>query len=127
VPLVVFAGESPINAKWYNQAIDQAPLVAATGAHYVRAHSAKLMHEYVREAFYVARYERRPTVLGVPYDLQKVTYAGPDYKPSASYIPKPGRTPPNPERRAGRQDRERQASYHHRRPRRGGVRRAGRD
>jgi acetolactate synthase-1/2/3 large subunit len=98
IPLVVFAGESPINAKWYNQAIDQAPIVNATGAHYVRAHSAKLMHEYVREAFYVARYERRPTVLGVPYDLQKVAYGGgPGYKPSASYIPKPGRTPPNPE------------------------------
>ena len=98
VPLVVFAGESPINAKWYNQAIDQAPLVTATGAHYVRAHSAKLMHEYVREAFYVARHDRRPTVLGVPYDLQKLPHvAGPDYKPSASYIPKPGRTQPNPE------------------------------
>jgi len=25
VPLVVFAGESPINARWYNQALDQAP------------------------------------------------------------------------------------------------------
>ena len=98
VPLVVFAGESPINAKWYNQAIDQAPLVNATGAHYVRAHSAKLMHEYVREAFYTARYERRPTVLGVPYDLQKVAWSGgPDYEPSASYIPQPGRTHPNPE------------------------------
>ena len=98
VPLVVFAGESPINAKWYNQAIDQAPLVTATGAHYVRAHSAKLMHEYVREAFYTARYERRPTVLGVPYDLQKVTWSGgPDYKPSADYIPQPGRTLPSPE------------------------------
>ncbi len=97
VPLVVFAGETPINAKWYNQAIEQAPLVTATGAHYVRAHSAKLMHEYVREAFYVARYERRPTVLGVPYDLQKLTFAGGDYKPSASYIPQPGRTPPNPD------------------------------
>ncbi len=76
VPLVVFAGESPINAKWYNQAIDQAPLVTATGAHYVRAHSAKLMHEYVREAFYVARHDRRPTVLGVPYDLQKAPARG---------------------------------------------------
>ncbi len=98
IPLVVFAGESPINAKWYNQAIDQAPIVNATGAHYVRAHSAKLMHEYVREAFYVARYDRRPTVLGVPYDLQKLAYGGgPDYRPSAAYIPKPGRTPPNPE------------------------------
>src|SRR5438132_4543204 len=98
VPLVVFAGESPINAKWYNQQIDQAPIVTATGAHYVRAHSAKLMHEYVREAFYVARHERRPTVLGVPYDLQKLAYAGgPDYKPSEAYIPKPGRTLPNPD------------------------------
>jgi acetolactate synthase I/II/III large subunit len=26
-PMVVFAGESPINAKFYNQYIDQAPLV----------------------------------------------------------------------------------------------------
>jgi thiamine pyrophosphate-dependent acetolactate synthase large subunit-like protein len=98
VPLVVFAGESPINAKWYNQQIDQAPLVNATGAHYVRAHSAKLMHEYVREAFYTARYERRPTVLGVPYDLQKSAWSGgPDYKPSAAYIPQAGRTLPSPE------------------------------
>ena len=31
LPMVVFAGESPINAKFYNQAIDQAPLVTATG------------------------------------------------------------------------------------------------
>ena len=95
VPLVVFAGEAPINAKWYNQQIDQGPIVAATGAHYVRAHSARLMHEYVREAFYVARYERRPTVLGVPYDLQKVPYSGPpEYQTSAAYIPQTGRTPP---------------------------------
>lgn len=98
VPLVVFAGESPINAKWYNQAIDQAPLVTATGAHYVRAHSAKLMHEYVREAFYTARYDRRPTVLGVPYDLQKTAWSGgPEYKPSTAYIPQPGRTLPSPQ------------------------------
>src|SRR6266567_8770781 len=96
VPLVVFAGESPINAKFYNQQIEQAPIVTATGAHYVRAHSAKLMHEYVREAFYVARHERRPTVLGVPYDLQKQPHVGPsDYKTSAAYIPQTGRTPPN--------------------------------
>jgi acetolactate synthase-1/2/3 large subunit len=98
VPLVVFAGEAPIDARWYNQQIDQGPLVTATGAHYVRAHSAKLLHEYVRESFYVARHERRPTVLGVPYDLQKQPYSGPsEYKPSAAYIPQTGRTPPNPE------------------------------
>ena len=39
LPMVVFAGEPPINAKFYNQNIDQAPLVTATGAHYIAAHS----------------------------------------------------------------------------------------
>ena len=32
LPMVVFAGEAPINAEFYNQQIDQAPLVTATGA-----------------------------------------------------------------------------------------------
>jgi acetolactate synthase-1/2/3 large subunit len=98
VPLVVFAGESPINARFYNQAIDQGPIVHATGAHYVRAHSVTRMLDHVREAFYVARYERRPVVLGVPYDLQKLPFAGPpDYEASAAYIPQTGRTPPDPQ------------------------------
>ncbi len=130
VPLVVFAGESPMNAKWYNQAIEQAPLVNATGAHYVRAHSAKLMHEYVREAFYTARYERRPTVLGVPYDLQKVTYVGrPRLQALGGLHPAAGphAAESRSGRHAGRQDRERQAADDHRRPRRGGLRRQGRD
>jgi acetolactate synthase I/II/III large subunit len=96
IPLVVFAGESPINARFYNQAIDQGPIVHATGAHYVRAHSTARMLDCVREAFYVARYERRPVVLGVPYDLQKLPYAGaPGYVPSAAFIPQTGRMPPN--------------------------------
>jgi len=98
VPMVVFAGESPINAKWYNQALDQAPLVTATGAHYVRAHSTARMYDAVREAFYVARHERRPVVLGVPYDLQKLPLPGPsDYVASSFLIPETGRTPPNPD------------------------------
>src|SRR5262249_37793296 len=97
VPLVVFAGEAPINAKWYNQALDQPPLAAATGAHYMPAHSAQRMHQYVREAFYVARHERKPVVLGVPYDLQKQPL--PDlgqYQPSASVLPPTEPLPPNP-------------------------------
>ena len=98
VPMVVFAGESPINARWYNQALDQAPLVTATGAYYVRAHSAVRIYDSVREAFYVARHERRPAVLGVPYDLQKLPLPGSsDYVSSSSLIPETGRTPPNSE------------------------------
>ena len=97
IPLVVFAGEAPINARWYNQALEQPPLAAATGAHYISAHSLQRMHQYVREAFYVARHERKPVVLGVPYDLQKQPLPSiGEYQPSATVLPLTGPTPPNP-------------------------------
>jgi thiamine pyrophosphate-dependent acetolactate synthase large subunit-like protein len=52
----------------------------------------------VREAFYVARHERRPAVLGVPYDLQKQPCPGTsEYVSSSSLIPETGRTTPNSE------------------------------
>lgn len=97
VPLVVFAGEVPMNAKWYVQAIEQAPLATATGTHYIAAHAPKRMHQYVREAFYVARHERRPVVIGVPYDLQKQPFPdiGP-YEPSSTIVPAAAPLPPNP-------------------------------
>ena len=97
IPLVVFAGEAPMHARWYNQALDQPPLAAATGAHYISAHSPQRMYQYVREAFYVARHERKPAVLGVPYDLQKQPL--PDigeYQPSSTVLPQTEPTPPNP-------------------------------
>src|SRR5215468_3569173 len=98
LPMVVFAGEAPINAKFYNQYLDQAPLVTATGAHYIAAHSVPRMMDYVREAFHIAKYERRPTVLGIPYDLQKVEYmANQPYETSAMYQSKAGRMHPDPE------------------------------
>ncbi len=98
LPMVVFAGESPINAKFYNQAIDQAPLVTATGAHYIAAHSVPRMMDYVREAFHIAKDERQPVVLGIPYDLQKVEHmANQPYETSAMYQPKVGRMHPDPE------------------------------
>jgi thiamine pyrophosphate-dependent acetolactate synthase large subunit-like protein len=98
VPMVVFAGETPMNARWYNQQIDQGPLVTATGAHYVRAHSLPRIYDAVREAFYVARHERRPAVLGIPYDLQKLPLPGlTEYVSSSSLIPETGRMPPNPD------------------------------
>ncbi|HEY1542624.1 MAG TPA: thiamine pyrophosphate-binding protein [Xanthobacteraceae bacterium] len=98
LPMVVFAGEAPINAKFYNQAIDQAPLVTATGAKYIAAHSVPRMMDYVREAFHVAKSERCPVVLGIPYDLQKVEYmANAPYETSAMYHPKAGRVHPDPE------------------------------
>ena len=97
LPMVVFAGEAPINAKFYNQYIDQAPLVTATGAHYIAAHSVPRMMDHVREAFHVAKFERRPVVLGIPYDLQKVEHtSNQPYETSAMYYPKVGRIHPDP-------------------------------
>src|SRR5947208_3083803 len=96
IPLVVFAGEAPINARWYNQAFDQPPLAAATGAHYISAYSVQRMYQYVREAFYVARHEHKPVVLGVPYDLQKQPL--PDlgeYQPSCAVLPARRPIPPD--------------------------------
>ena len=129
LPMVVFAGEAPINAKFYNQAIDQAPLVAATGARYIAAHSMPRMMDYVREAFHIAKVERCPVVLGVPYDLQKVEYmANQPYETSAMYEPKAGRMQPDPEvrGRGGRAARRRKAADHPRRPWRAVGRRARR-
>jgi len=97
IPLVVFAGEAPINARWYNQAFDQPPLAAATGAHYISAHSPQRMYQYVREAFYVARHERKPVVLAVPYDLQKQPLPNlGDYQPSSTVLPRVEPMPPSP-------------------------------
>jgi thiamine pyrophosphate-dependent acetolactate synthase large subunit-like protein len=92
IPLVIFTGESPINSAWYNQSIDQAPFIAATGARYIQAHSLPLMLSHVREAFRLARVEQRPVVIGIPYDMQKKPLPSPaEYVPSDRFIPDTGR------------------------------------
>jgi thiamine pyrophosphate-dependent acetolactate synthase large subunit-like protein len=56
------------------------------------------MMDYVREAFHIAKTERQPVVLGIPYDLQKVEYmANQPYETSEMYRPKVGRMHPDPE------------------------------
>ena len=101
VPLVLFAGEIPTNPedpKWYNQSMDQAPLGRATGAHYIGIQSAGRLLPSVREAFYIAQYERRPVVLGVPFDLQKQPFPiNEEYRPSSDFLPNIAPLPPNPD------------------------------
>lgn len=96
VPIVIFAGEAPANAKWYSQAIDQQPFAAACGAQYISGHSPKRMHQYVREAFHMAKHRRTPVVLGVPYDVQKepMPDVGP-YQPSDDFLPVLAPIPPD--------------------------------
>ena len=96
-PLVVFAGESPMGAAFYNQHIDQAPLVTGTGAHYIAGHSLARLTDYVRDAFFIARTERRPVVIGVPLDLQRQALDRPfAYRPSTEFVPHVSRMLPNP-------------------------------
>ena len=88
-PVVVFAGDAPLGASWYVQQIDQAPLALATGAGFVPIRTVDRALDNVREAFYLARTERRPVVLSVPLDLQKEAFPYlPDYTPSTDLLPR---------------------------------------
>jgi thiamine pyrophosphate-dependent acetolactate synthase large subunit-like protein len=98
LPLVVLAGEAPIGASWYNQAIDQAPFVTATGAAYRPLHHVPSMPEAIRDAFLEARRARRPVVLGVPFDLQDGDWTGGERLPvpSRDLMPRLSPMPPHP-------------------------------
>ncbi len=99
LPVVVFAGEAPLKSGWYNQGIDQGPLVTATGAAYHSLHMPELMPVVVRDAFVQARRERRPVVIGVPFDLQNRSWDGPVNLPSPSceLLPRPAPLLPHPD------------------------------
>src|SRR5215212_10208470 len=97
IPLVVFAGDSPTSAAWYVQQLELGPLATATGARYLAVKSVDRMLDTVREAFYTARQERVPVVLGVPMDLQKAPFPwGAEYSPSTELMPTPQRPAPDP-------------------------------
>jgi len=97
LPVVVFAGEAPLKSGWYNQELDQAPLVKATGAAYHSLHHPERMPVAIRDAFLQARRERRPVVLGIPFDLQNRPWEGPVNLPAPSHevMPSLSPVPPN--------------------------------
>lgn len=96
VPLVVFAGESPIGTKFHNQRIDQQPFATAAGAHYIQVHSAKRLAEQTYEAFHVARRSQQPVVVGVPHDVQQIKVSAIETYLAASSRPGPSRCHPDP-------------------------------
>jgi len=99
LPVVVFAGEAPLKSGWYNQELDQAPLITATGASYHRLHMVERMPVAVRDAFLEARRQRCPVVIGVPFDLQARPWEGPVSlpKPSRELLPRTSPMPPHPD------------------------------
>src|SRR4051812_22466833 len=99
LPLVIFAGEAPLKSGWDNQELDQAPLITATGAAYHQLHKPERMPVAVRDAFLQARRERRPVVIGIPFDLQARPWDGPANlpKPSRELLPQLAPIPPHPD------------------------------
>jgi thiamine pyrophosphate-dependent acetolactate synthase large subunit-like protein len=99
LPLVVFAGEAPLKSGWYNQGIDQAPIIKATGADYHTLHLPERMPVAIRDAFLQARRERRPVVVGIPFDLQDRPWDGPEKLPTPSHevLPRLAPIPPHPD------------------------------
>jgi acetolactate synthase I/II/III large subunit len=98
IPLVLFAGEAPTTAAWTIQDIDQAPFARACGAEYVRIQSVNHALDRVREAFCIAQHERRPVVLGVSDDLQRVPVPpNSSYVPSSAFLPRLPPSAPDPE------------------------------
>ena len=97
LPLVVFAGESPLKMGWYNQELNQGPMITATGAAYHPLHLPERMPIAIRDAFLQARRERRPVVLGIPFDLQERLWAGPEALPTPSHqlLPRLSPMPPH--------------------------------
>lgn len=98
IPMVIFAGEAPLKSAWYNQQIDQAPFVTATGSAYKSLHYPDRMPTEIRDAFVQAKRERRPVVLGVPFDLQNLVWQGAEKLPqrSADIMPKLSPVMPHP-------------------------------
>ena len=99
IPLVVFAGEAPLKMAWYNQGINQGPIITATGADYHALHLPERMPFGIRDAFIQARRERRPVVVGVPFDLQDRAWEGPANlpRPAREVLPNLSPIPPNPD------------------------------
>ncbi|MDP3136229.1 MAG: thiamine pyrophosphate-binding protein [Burkholderiaceae bacterium] len=97
VPMVILAGDTPSNAAYHMQQIDQAALTVATGAHFIGVRHVDRLLDSVRDAFHVARSERRPVVLSVPVNLQKAAFPWDyDYRASTDYLPRRQHAVPDP-------------------------------
>jgi acetolactate synthase I/II/III large subunit len=97
IPLVIFAGESPLGSAWYNQWVEQLPYVQACGAHYIPVHNPDLALSKVASAFLHVRLKRQPVVLGVPMDLQQKTISNAVYTPSTLLAPPSAPVYPSPQ------------------------------
>ena len=76
-PMLLIAGDLPRGAFRHNQRIDQAAVVAPTGAGYVSATTSAGAERQVESAIRKALFERRPVVLDIANDVQRESWTGP--------------------------------------------------
>ncbi len=69
LPIVVLAGDTPVENPRHLQSIDQRELVKATGAGFEQLRTPATASKDVARAFYRAQVERRPIVLNMPADF----------------------------------------------------------
>ncbi|MCX7560814.1 thiamine pyrophosphate-binding protein [Sulfitobacter sp. F26204] len=69
IPLVILAGDTPVDNPRHLQSIDQRELVKVTGAGFEQLRSPETAAKDVARSFYRARVERRPIVLNMPADF----------------------------------------------------------
>lgn len=69
VPLVLLAGDTPMENPRHLQSIDQRALVKTTGAGFEQLRTPATVGKDVARAFYRAQVERRPIVLNMPADF----------------------------------------------------------
>jgi len=71
-PLVLLAGDTPIDNPRHLQSIDQRELVKVTGAGFEQLRTPETVGKDLARAFYRAQVERRPIVLNMPADFMWV-------------------------------------------------------
>ncbi|MGH1576570.1 thiamine pyrophosphate-binding protein [Planktotalea sp.] len=69
VPMVVLAGDTPVDNPRHLQSLDQREMVKMTGAGFEQMRAPETVTKDVARAFYRAQVERRPIVLNMPADF----------------------------------------------------------
>ncbi|MEM8592105.1 MAG: thiamine pyrophosphate-binding protein, partial [Pseudomonadota bacterium] len=69
LPIVLMAGDTPVDNPRHVQSIDQRELVKTTGAGFEQLRSPETVAKDVARAFYRAQVEQRPIVLNMPADF----------------------------------------------------------
>lgn len=94
MPIVVLAGDTDPAARGHLQDIDQASVVAVTGAAFERASSPGTVAEDLARALWRARAESRPVVLNLPITFQWQQIDAPALAPVVTEVRRPR---PHPE------------------------------